>query len=106
MQEHYRKNKPRYQEWARLSHKRFRRLQRGPTPLTVSQNVVRNIWLAQNKLCAICKVEIPFNAHMDHDHTTLKLRGMLCRNCNPGLGQFKHNPILLEAAAAYLRKYE
>ena len=39
----------------------------------------------------------------DHDHTTKKPRGVLCVNCNVGLGNFKDSPALLEAAIAYLR---
>jgi hypothetical protein len=105
----YQRDRREHPEKYKAAYKRqqskVRRLHRGPTPLNVSQEVVRGIWLAQDKRCAICQIEIPFNGHMDHDHLTLKLRGMLCRNCNPGLGQFKHNPILLRAAADYIERY-
>lgn len=60
----------------------------------------------QNGLCAICE-RPPKNRllDVDHDHKTGKLRGLLCMNCNNGLGRFGDNPELLEKAAAYLQKY-
>ena len=42
----------------------------------------------------------------DHCHTTLKVRGKLCTNCNLGLGHFKDDPILLEFARLYLLNYD
>lgn len=39
---------------------------------------------------------------IDHDHQTGKVRGLLCRHCNVGLGCFKDNPQLILLAARYL----
>jgi hypothetical protein len=64
--------------------------------------------IAQNNLCAICKQSHPSNKKrlsVDHDHDTNMPRGLLCSNCNAGLGMFKDNSYLLELAAIYLRKY-
>ena len=64
----------------------------------------------QNNSCAICgKHKSEFtgrgnNFHIDHCHTTGKVRGLLCSNCNTGLGQFKDNQVLLENAIQYLIK--
>lgn len=60
----------------------------------------------QNRLCAICglgedgdKNHFPL---VDHNHRTGMVRGLLCMNCNQGIGKFHDDPNLLMAAAVYL----
>jgi hypothetical protein len=58
----------------------------------------------QNNLCAICYK--PFKnkkqTHVDHCHTTNKLRGILCHHCNTGLGKFNDDPKMLQRAIYYI----
>ena len=42
----------------------------------------------------------------DHCHKTNRQRGLLCSNCNTGLGFFLDDPGLLASAIEYLRKYQ
>lgn len=62
----------------------------------------------QNGLCAICeKPEIATNQFgvkrlaVDHDHTTGKIRGLLCQRCNMAIGLMDNNSNLFEAAIQY-----
>jgi hypothetical protein len=54
----------------------------------------------QGGVCAICGRTDP--EHVDHSHETGAVRGILCFNCNGGLGQFRDSIDALLAAAAYL----
>ena len=58
---------------------------------------------AQDGLCAVCR-ERPA-AHVDHDHLTGTVRGMLCFLCNQGLGNFRDRADVMEAAIAYVRAH-
>lgn len=55
----------------------------------------------QKGLCGICK-SVMIRPLLDHCHKTMEVRGLLCSNCNVGLGQFKDDPDLLRAALSYL----
>ncbi len=54
----------------------------------------------QNGVCAICKASD--NLQVDHCHVTQKVRGLLCGNCNTGLGMFKDSKTSLVRAIEYL----
>jgi Recombination endonuclease VII len=57
----------------------------------------------QGRKCKICLTGDPSGHwHTDHCHTTDKVRGILCRGCNTGLGQFKENKAALMRAVDYL----
>lgn len=51
-------------------------------------------------MCNICMRVCPLV--VDHDHFTKKFRGLLCPECNKGLGHFMDNTRFLQYAIAYL----
>ena len=60
----------------------------------------------QESKCKICYKELELlakNTHVDHCHTTNKVRGILCGNCNTALGHVKDNIAVLESAIKYLK---
>lgn len=73
------------------------------TGLTAEQ--YSEVLIFQDNKCAICgkgKEEQNRNLSVDHCHKTKIIRGLLCNGCNQGLGYFKDNCNLLEAAIEYL----
>jgi hypothetical protein len=62
---------------------------------------------SQNNKCKICKTTNPGKRGWNTDHKpgTRVVRGILCLNCNNGLGRFKDNPETLRAAAKYLEDF-
>lgn len=65
--------------------------------------------------CAICGVKSPPSQwHVDHDHSCCPggttcggcVRGILCNNCNLGIGMLSDSPEVLEQAAVYLRQWK
>lgn len=60
---------------------------------------------AQDFLCRLCQRPPTGrrpSLHVDHDHATGRVRGLLCQNCNVGLGHFKDSPEILRRAIDYL----
>lgn len=63
----------------------------------------------QDNKCAICGIDrkdCKKDHAVDHCHTTGKIRGLLCENCNRALGKFKDSTDLLHKAIEYLEKYK
>lgn len=87
--------------------------QRKERELIRNYNITLNEWndilSNQNDLCAICKIKFSDNSktpHVDHCHKTGKIRGLLCSNCNHGIGQFKDDISILQEAIKYLSNFK
>jgi len=57
---------------------------------------------AKGGCCAICGGSVA-QPHVDHDHRTGRVRGLLCNLCNVMLGSARDSPAILESAKAYLQ---
>lgn len=63
------------------------------------------LFIEQEGKCKICKKSQKTSSKrlaVDHCHQSNKIRGLLCSNCNRGLGMFQDNLEILETAKAYL----
>ncbi len=83
-------------------------------PRHIAETVVKSIYgllpdefysllISQQGRCAICNDPLYPGPHIDHDHTTGAVRGLLCRLCNKGIGLLRDDPRIIEAALSYLR---
>ena len=91
---------------------RWRETRYGVTPARWEQ-----LLSEQGHACAICRTDTPGGQgawHIDHDHACCPagkacvtcVRGLLCHNCNTGLGRFADDPTRLRAAIDYLNRNE
>ncbi len=74
----------------------------------ITETQYQTLLAAQSGRCAICGTTEPnrhkrfSHFHVDHDHETGEIRGLLCDACNLGLGSAQDNPMILRTAAVYL----
>ena len=69
----------------------------------ITKQFYTDLLTIQENKCQICKQEFFHTPYIDHCHTTGQVRGLLCRNCNTGLGYFKDNTEFLTSAIEYLK---
>ena len=71
------------------------------------------LFAKQSGQCGICKVPLATHittdnkhevAHIDHCHTTNKIRGLLCNKCNTGIGWFNDSALTCKLAANYIEE--
>ena len=70
----------------------------------ITKEQFENLLKKQNNVCPICKKSpIPGQSlHVDHNHETGEIRGLLHLNCNAAIGQLEDNPAILRNGAEYL----
>ena len=92
----YHANEHKYRDW------RYRKV------YGITLEDYERILAEQGGLCAICGTDQGGGRgdrfHIDHDHATGKVRGLLCLSCNRGIGCLGDDPTLLTIAVAYLER--
>jgi len=75
--------------------------------LGVTQETYLELLTKQGGRCGICQKRLYSKRYkafaVDHDHSTGKIRGLLCTQCNTGLGLFKDDPIALSRAIEWTK---
>jgi hypothetical protein len=111
---HYRKHLEKYRE----SHAQYYQDNKGAIASSdrkrrygMTDEQFQQLLERQGGCCAICGTNDPSgghgnNFHVDHDHSTGAIRGLLCHHCNHGLGKFKDSPELLHKAMSYLSSFQ
>ncbi len=67
----------------------------------ITEQDYTRLYKLQGGKCRVCDKFLRV-LHVDHDHVTQRIRGLLCGKCNRGVGMFDDDPFLLAAAADYL----
>jgi nitrate/TMAO reductase-like tetraheme cytochrome c subunit len=96
-------------EWQLYCRDKHLRLKYG-----LSQAAVEAMARQQSNRCAVCEEAITpeytgstdTTAHVDHNHRTGKVRGLLCHHCNKAIGHFKESTKIMQNAISYLRQFE
>jgi Recombination endonuclease VII len=107
----WRKDNPeRFQKWqaeyrARPERKRKMRDLYYRRTFGISADEFDALLAGQSGGCAICGSvpEREASFHLDHDHLSGAIRGILCLSCNQALGHFRDDPTVLQRAADYVR---
>ena len=64
--------------------------------------IIKKLLPEQDNCCAICKDEFMKAPHVDHDHATGMVRGLLCGRCNMGIGLLRDNIGIMKNTILYL----
>jgi Recombination endonuclease VII len=77
----------------------------------VTREQYNSLFESQGGKCAVCGKPPDGSKkgnylHVDHDHETGEVRGLLCSRCNRGMGHFKDDVAVMLAAAEYLTRHQ
>jgi hypothetical protein len=88
---------------SKANRRRKLRLRYGITPEDYD-----SLYQQQYGCCAICgthQSKLPATLAVDHNHDTKEVRGLLCFDCNTGIGKLQDNYDIIIKAAEYLRSF-
>ena len=90
----------------RLEHKEAIRLQRMEKRYGLSKSDYEKLLLKQGGACAICRGTKweGSGPHIDHDHASGNVRGILCTRCNTALGQIHDSLATARGLVEYLEQ--
>jgi hypothetical protein len=97
--EHYRNNRERYRAYSYKSNLK--------TQFGITLEQYNSLWEAQGSKCVICKrspSEVSGRFHVDHDHKTGHIRGIICPQCNHAIGLFRDDISVLKNAIKYMKR--
>ncbi len=110
-QRYYRRNKSamraKSEEWKRNNPEQYKAIilrwkLRKRYNLSLEQH--QQLRKSQHNMCAICSLRFSKTPHVDHCSITGTVRGLLCTNCNLGIGSLKHSTTILLNAITYLQR--
>ena len=70
----------------------------------ISREQYEALLARQGGVCGICRKPPQKPFCVDHSHATGRVRGLLCRKCNTGLGSYDDDASVMAAGIAYLRR--
>jgi hypothetical protein len=91
---YHEKNRDRLTKQQLVAHRRRR--------YGLTEEEYKDMILSQNNVCAICNKPSDKTLHIDHNHITGEVRGLLCSKCNSAIGLFKEDLVALNRAIEYL----
>lgn len=95
-------------DWWHKNNRKRARLYEAQRDYGITKEQYEALYNEQEGCCAICSKEFEEVKYkvpsIDHNHSTGRVRGMLCGNCNRGLGSFKDSLEYLANAMAYLNE--
>ena len=59
----------------------------------------------QGGACAVCGIRQERHLHVDHDHVTGAVRGLLCNDCNTALGHLHDSPDIILKLLEYILQF-
>ena len=75
----------------------------------ITQDEYEQMLKNQNHSCAICGINEKYVSnkrfHVDHDHDTGEIRGLLCSKCNQAIGLLQDSSDFCNSAAEYLKGF-